>query len=60
VHAIGTFLLRKPMRGKDDRSEILFSYIRLDERIPADHPLRLLPTLEGLLQPSQHHATADH
>ena len=24
------------MRGKDDRSEILFSYIRLDERIPAD------------------------
>jgi hypothetical protein len=22
VHAIGTFLLRKPMRGKDDRSEI--------------------------------------
>src|ERR1700737_3607238 len=36
-----TFLLRKPMRGKDDRSEILFSYIRLDERIPADHPLRV-------------------
>jgi hypothetical protein len=28
--------LRKPMRGKDDRSEILFSYIRLDEHIPAD------------------------
>jgi transposase len=24
--SIGTFLLRKPMRGKDDRSEILFSY----------------------------------
>jgi hypothetical protein len=29
------------MRGKDDRSEILFSYIRLDERVPADHPLRV-------------------
>ena len=33
------------MRGKDDRSEILFSYIRLDERIPADHPLRLIRQL---------------
>src|SRR6476620_9068104 len=40
-----TFLLRKPMRGKDDRSEILFSYIRLDERIPADHPLRVIRQL---------------
>ena len=30
------------MRGNDDRSEILFSYIRLDERIPADHPLRVI------------------
>jgi hypothetical protein len=29
------------MRGKHDRSEILFSYIRLDERIPADHPARV-------------------
>jgi hypothetical protein len=28
------------MRGRDDRSEGLFSYIRLEERIPADHPLR--------------------
>src|SRR3981081_2144495 len=40
-----TFLLRKPMRDKDDRSEILFSYIRLDERIPADHPLRVIRQL---------------
>src|SRR6202022_1907135 len=40
-----TFLLRKPMRGKGDRSEILFSYIRLDERIPADHPLRVIRQL---------------
>jgi len=39
------FLLRKPMRGKDDRAEILFSYIRLDERIPADHPLRVIRQL---------------
>src|SRR3981081_2671856 len=40
-----TFLLRKPMRDKDDRSEILFSYIRLDERISADHPLRVIRQL---------------
>lgn len=28
------------MRGQDDRSEGFFSYIRLEERVPADHPLR--------------------
>src|SRR6478609_10311372 len=28
------------MRGRDDRSEGFFSYIRLEERIPSDHPLR--------------------
>ena len=28
------------MRGRDDRSEGLFSYVRLEERVPADHPLR--------------------
>jgi transposase len=28
------------MRGRDDRPEGLFSYIRLEDRIPADHPLR--------------------
>jgi transposase len=28
------------MRGKDQRSEVLFSYISLETRIPADHPLR--------------------
>jgi len=28
------------MRGQDDRSEGFFSYVRLEERIPADHPLR--------------------
>ncbi len=30
------------MRGKDDRSEIFFSYMRLDDRIAADHPLRAI------------------
>src|SRR4051794_40101255 len=33
------------MRGKDDRSEIFFSYMRLDDRIPADHPLRAIRQL---------------
>ena len=28
------------MRGKDQRSEGFFSYVRLETRIPADHPLR--------------------
>src|ERR1700756_2926947 len=28
------------MRGKDQRSEGFFSYVSLETRIPADHPLR--------------------
>lgn len=33
------------MRGRDDRSEGLFSYVRLEERVPADHPLRAIRAL---------------
>lgn len=33
------------MRGRDERSEGLFSYVRLEERIPADHPLRAIRAL---------------
>ena len=33
------------MRGQDDRSEGLFSYVRLEQRIPSDHPLRAIKTL---------------
>jgi transposase len=33
------------MRGKDNRAEGLFSYIRLEDRIPADHPLRAIRDL---------------
>ena len=33
------------MRGRDDRSEGFFSYVRLQERIPADHPLRPIRAL---------------
>src|SRR6201981_1911684 len=30
------------MRGKDQRANILFSYINIETRIPADHPLRAI------------------
>src|SRR3954463_7201992 len=33
------------MRGRDDRSEGFFSYVRLEERIPSDHPLRAIRAL---------------
>ena len=33
------------MRGRDDRSEGFFAYIRLEQRIPADHPLRPIRAL---------------
>jgi transposase len=33
------------MRGRDDRSEGMFSYIRLEERVPPDHPLRAIRAL---------------
>ena len=33
------------MRGEDQRSEGFFSYVRLETRIPADHPLRAIREL---------------
>ena len=30
------------MRGQDDRSGTLFSYIDLEARVPAKHPLRVI------------------
>jgi transposase len=33
------------MRGRDDRSEGLFCYVRLEARIAADHPLRTIRAL---------------
>ncbi len=33
------------MRGRDDRDEGLFSYVRFDERVPSDHPLRTIRAL---------------
>jgi len=33
------------MRGEDQRSEGIFSYVRLEQRVPADHPLRAIRDL---------------
>ena len=33
------------MRGEDQRSEGFFSYVRLESRIPSDHPLRAIREL---------------
>jgi len=30
------------MRGTDDRTESLFSYVSCEARVPSDHPLRLI------------------
>jgi hypothetical protein len=33
------------MRGEDQQSESFFSHVRLEARIPADHPLRAIREL---------------
>jgi transposase len=33
------------MRGADDRQDVLFSYRSMEERVPADHPLRAMRQL---------------
>jgi transposase len=40
-----SFELRTAMRGEDQRSEGFFSYVRLETRIPPDHPLRAIRAL---------------
>src|SRR5258707_9485740 len=42
---LDSFDLGNAMRGEDQRSEGFFSYVRLDTRIPADHPLRAIRAL---------------
>jgi hypothetical protein len=40
------------MRGPDERQAILFSYRSIEDRIPADHPLRAMRRLvDPLLEP---------
>ena len=33
------------MLGREDRVDGKFSYVRLEERVPADHPLRAIRAL---------------
>jgi transposase len=40
-----SFELGKAMRGADQRSEDIFSYVRLEQRVPVDHPLRAIRDL---------------
>src|SRR6202047_5096645 len=45
MHVLDSFGLEIAMRGEDQRSEGFFSYVRLETRIPADHPLRAIREL---------------
>jgi transposase len=45
VHVCDSFGLGKVMRGEDQRSEGIFSYVRLEQRVAADHPLRAIREL---------------
>ena len=45
VHMRDSFGLGDAMRGEDRGSEDFFSYVRLETRIPADHPLRAIREL---------------
>src|ERR1700736_5074569 len=42
---LDSFDLRNAMRGEDQRLEVFFSYVRLEARIAADHPLRAIRAL---------------
>jgi transposase len=42
---VDSFGMGNAMRGEDQRSEGFFSYVRLEARIPADHPLRAIRDL---------------
>jgi hypothetical protein len=35
-------IMEATMRGLDERNEALFSYVNLEERVPARHPLRMI------------------
>ena len=45
MHVCDSFGLGDAMRGEDQRSEGFFSYVPLERRIPADHPLRAIRSL---------------
>ena len=39
------------MRGSDERSDFLFSYVSPEQRVPADHPMR--PIRRSPMEPSK-------
>lgn len=45
MHLTDSLRLGVGMRGEDRRSEGLFSYVRLEQRIAVDHPLRAIRSL---------------
>ena len=45
MHLVDSFGSRNVTRGEDQRSEGFFSFVRLESRIPADHPLRAIREL---------------
>jgi transposase len=45
VQVCDSFGLGNVMRGEDQRSEGIFSYVRLEQRVAADHPLRAIREL---------------
>ena len=51
MHVCDSFGLGNAMRGADQRSEGIFSYVRLEQRVAADHPLRAIRDLvDGALK----------
>src|SRR3974390_478610 len=45
MHVTDSFRGRNAMRGDDQHPTTFFSYLRLEDRIPADHPLRAIREL---------------
>ncbi len=45
MHVSDSFGLGHAMRGEDERREGIFSYVRMEQRISADHPLRVIRDL---------------
>ena len=45
---------RRAMRGPDERSDFLFSYLSPEQRVPAEHPLRPIRRIvDAALAPSR-------